>query len=129
MKKRRIIVAGTIFLGAFLSGMAGYILSSPIREFLGPPRVTVVNVTGEPIHDITVLLGPTETKMEPLKENQFRTVKIRKNFPETAPRIRWSDSTGNYEVWADDYIQNYGFYHSTIILPKSREALVVSEAR
>jgi len=118
-----------IFFGAFLFGIAGYVLSAPIRDILGSPKVTVVNLTEEPIHDITVVLGPTETKMESLKENQFRTVKIRKNFHETAPRIRWSDSTGNYDEWADDYIQDYGFYHSTIILPTSRKPLVIWEAR
>ena len=129
MKMKTIIAAGVIFSGAFIFGIAGYVLSTPILEVFGSPRITVINRTGEPIHDISVILGSTETKMESLKENQFRAVKIRKNFSESATTIRWSDSKGYHEARADDYMEDYGFYHSTIILPEDRQAVVIWEAR
>jgi hypothetical protein len=129
MKKRTIIAAGVIFAGAFLFGVAGYVLSTPVMEYFGAPRTTVINRTGEPIRDISVILGSTETEMKSLKENQFRTVKIRKNFPESATTIRWSDSGGSHEARADDYMEDYGFYHSTIILSEDRQAVVIWEAR
>ena len=129
MKKRTIIAAGVIFGGAFIFGIAGYVLSTPIREVFGAPRVTVINMTGGTIHDISIILGSTETKTKPLKENQFRTIKIRDTFPESATTIRWSDSNGVHETRADDYMEDYGFYHSTIVLPQDRDAIVVREVQ
>ena len=129
MKTRTIIAAGVIFAGAFLFGVAGYVLSTPVRDYFGAPRITVINRTGEPIRDLSIILGSTETEVESLKENHFRTVKIGKNFPESATTIRWSDSVGSHETRADDYMEDYGFYHSTIILPEDRQAVVIWEAR
>lgn len=129
MKMRTIIAAGAIFLGAFLFGIAGYVFSTPLRDYFGSPRITVINLTGETIHDISVNLGPVETKLEPIKERQFRTVKIKESFPESATVIEWSDSAGTYRVSADDYVEDYGFYHSKIILSPEREPIVIYELK
>ena len=129
MKKRTIIAAVVIFAGAFLFGVAGYVLSTPVREVFSAPRITVINRTGEPIHDVSIILGSTVTEMEPLDDNRFRTIKIKQNFPESATTVRWSDSEGVHEARADDYMEDYGFYHSTIILPKDLQAVVILEAR
>jgi hypothetical protein len=129
MKKRTVITAGVIFVGAFCFGVVGYILSAPLRDVFGPPRITVINMTGEPIHDISVILGSVETELEPIKENRYRTVKIKESFPESATIIEWSDSKGTHRVRADDYVEDYGFYHSEIVLSTEREAIVIWETK
>ena len=126
MKKTLSIIAlVTVF------GVAGFLLgkSSLLEYFSSSPSITIVNLTGVPILDVTVILGPATEKVGDLKHTLSRTVRVRDHFGESATNIEWRDNEGIHKAIADDYVENYGFYHSTIVLTDDRKAVVVREIR
>ncbi len=127
MKKRPLIAAAVVIAGVFIFGLVGYLLSDPVRMVFGSPRITIINLTGETIHDVSIILGPTVTKLDPIDTNRYQTVKIKESFPESATVIEWTDSEGTHRVRADDYVEAFGNYHSEIVLSADREPIVIWE--
>ena len=115
----------------FAAGAAGFLLAKgqPFFELFGSPTVTIINLTGGPISDPTVILGPAQAKVGNLEHTQSRTVTVRDQFGESATSVEWTDSSGTHRATADDYMEHYGFYHSTIVLTDDRKAMAIRELK
>jgi hypothetical protein len=125
---KKVTVTIVLMLAA---GAAGFLLAKgqPFLELPGSPTVTIVNLTGGPISDATVILGPAQAQVGNLKHTQSRTVTVRDQFGESATNVEWTDSNGTHRAIADDYMEQYGFYHSTVVLTADRKAIAVREMR
>jgi hypothetical protein len=73
MKKIAVII-----IVALISGTAGFFLAKdkPFFEYFSSPTVTLINMTGNTIFDVTISLGPAKRTIPNLKQGQAVTVSI-----------------------------------------------------
>ncbi len=119
---------GAILLGLLLGvvgTLGGYPLFRTACGYFGPPRVTLLNASGEDISAVAVILGNVRQQMPDLKNGHGRTVKVSGRFSECSTRISWTDSMGEHEENAGDYMESCGFYHSTVVLTADRKARAI----
>jgi hypothetical protein len=113
----KMLLAG---LFGFLIGFALGLVITPLvnyaKEYFGPPRVTLINASGVTISSATISLKDAERSVKDLKDGQSITVPIRGEFCECSIHVKWTDQNGDYETDAGGYMENYGMYHSTVIL-------------
>ena len=100
---------------------------APVFSFFSPPRVTVINLSGEDVSDIKISLGQYSVTIPVLEDGEFKTVPIHGKFGEASTHIRWRDSAGGYDADANDYMTPYGGFHSHILLTEDRKIRVVYE--
>ena len=107
------------------------LISQPISkysmDFFGPPSVTIMNVTGEEISEITISLGEAKRHILKLKDGQAVTVLIIGDFSEGSTQVSWTDSLGKHDEKANDYMESYGFYHSKVVVTPERKLKAIYE--
>ena len=130
MKTMRTILVGAIgvLLGISLSLLVAPVAKCALKYF-GPPRVTLVNATGADIASAIITLGSAEKRIAGLKDGQSVTVSVRGRFSECATHVTWTDAAGEHGAYADDYMENYGFYHTTVVLTPDRKARAIYEVQ
>jgi len=120
----------TGLLGAVM-GVAATLVGRPIvtcaMDYFGPPRVTIMNATGNEISDVTVSLRAVKRRVPDLKDGQAVTVSIAGRFAPCSTHVSWTDSMGRHEGRADDYVQNYGFCHARVVLTPDRKVRAIYE--
>ena len=122
----------TIVIGAILGFLAALILFpilKPAIDFMGYPEVTVINATGSEISKVIITVGDTNSEIAELPDCQSITTEINGNFSESSTHLSWVDSTGMHEEAVDDYIENNGTYHSTIVLTPEGKAKLIYQIR
>jgi len=131
MKNRLKIILACLIGIAF--GVAATVILQPVIKevvvFCGPPHVTLLNLTGEEISGVTISLGSAKRPVSNLKDGQAITVSVVGHFIESSTIISWTDSAGKHTESADDYVENYGFYHATVALTPGRKAKSISELK
>ena len=119
MKRKKTILASVLGVIVGIMGTLGVMhICSMFDDYYGPPRVTLMNASGEEISDVTISLGQATQNIPVLKDGHALTVPIRGDFgvSECSTHIAWTDSTGHHEESAGDYMEAYGFYHARIVL-------------
>ncbi|MBI4855118.1 MAG: hypothetical protein HY818_00005 [Acetobacterium woodii] len=122
----------TIVIGAVLGFLAALILlpiMRPAIDFMGYPQVTVINATGSDISKVIITVGNAHSKIAELRDGQSITAEINGNFSESSTHLSWVDSTGIHEEAVEDYIENNGMYHSTIVLTPEGKAKLIYKIR
>ena len=126
---KKTILTGLI---GILVGVVATIITLPFAitalSYFSPPRVTVINATGKDISDVTVSLGSAQQQMPDMKDGHARTVPVRGRFSECSTHVSWTDFAGKHEESAGDYVENYGFYHATVVLTPDRKAKAIYES-
>jgi hypothetical protein len=124
MKKKTVTIVLIIIAGAI-----GFLLAKTTHflEYFGSPTVTIINLTGESISDITVSLGGAKSTIQNLENTQAQTITIRGEFSESATNVEWEDAEETHKAIADDYMENYGFYHSTVVITDENKAIAIRE--
>jgi len=124
MKPRiKIILAGVI---GFAAGIVAIQFGLPIVKYFGPPKVTLMNTTGDSISDVTISLGTASRQItKVIKDGQTITVPIEGKFGESSTLVSWTDSAGKHSERAGDYIESNGGYHSKVVLTPERKAKAV----
>jgi len=115
----------TGFIAGGVVCLTGVLLAKPATEILGPPKVTVINATGDDIANVMISLGTIQRKVPDLNDGQAVTVSIQGRFGEASPHIAWIDSSGEHEDTADEYMESYGFYHAKVILMPGGKARAI----
>ena len=101
------------------------LICSMFDDYSGPPRVTLMNASGVEISDVTLSLGKATRDIPVLQDGCALTVPIRGISGECSTHIAWTDSTGQHEERADDYMEDYSCYHSRIVLTPDRKARAI----
>jgi hypothetical protein len=128
-KRQALLIGLTGFIAGILVGLACQHFAMPMLGFLGRPKVTLMNATGEDISKVTISLGSASEHIPYLGNGRAIAVKISGHFSETSTRISWADSTGMHAESAHDYMEDYGSYHAKIVLTPDRKATAVYEMR
>ena len=97
----------------------------PVRDYFGPPHVTLMNASGEDLSDVAISLGQAKREIFLLKDHHAITVPIRGGFSECSTHVEWTDSSGRHLKSAEDYMEAYGFYHARIVITPDRKAKAV----
>ncbi len=97
MKKKTVIIVLIVIAGAI-----GFLLAktTPFLEYFGSPTVTIINLTGKRISDITVSLGGAKTTIQNLENTQAQTITIRGEFGESATNVEWEDTEETHKAIA-----------------------------
>jgi hypothetical protein len=119
---KKMIIA---FLTGIAIGSSALQIGLPILKRFSPPRVTLINATGDPISDVTIYLGEAKQHFSKLNDRQKITTSINGDFGESSTRVSWTDSTGNHDEKADDYMECNGNSHSTVLLTSERKIVPV----
>jgi hypothetical protein len=117
-------------LGAIVGGaivFATLLVKDGLARYFAHPQVTLVNATGVVIQSATVSLGGASEEIVDLNDGRSIAVPIKGNFAECSTHVKWRDSGGTHEAGGQDYMENYGFYHSTIILMPGGQAKSIHE--
>jgi hypothetical protein len=126
MKRKKTILASVLGVIVGIMGTLGVMhICSILDDYFGPPRVTLMNASGEEISDVTISLGQATRDIPVLQDGCALTVPIRGGFSESSTHIAWTDSTGHHEESARDYMEAYGFYHARIVLTPDRKAKAI----
>jgi hypothetical protein len=113
-----------IIIGAFLN-----IMSTAALDILGSPKVTLINATGNTLSNVVISLGNTRREIRELKDGQSLTVPIQGSFGECSTHVTWTDSKDKHEASANDYVENCGSYHTTIVLTPDAKAQAILEIK
>ena len=105
------------------------LIVSVAPEFFGPPRVTLMNATGEDISEVTISLGAARRELPALQDGFAVTVPILGRFSECSTQVAWTDSAGRHDESAEDYMENDAFYHARVVLTPEGKAKAICEAR
>jgi hypothetical protein len=127
MKRLFSWIAG-IIIGIAI-GLAIPPLIKTAAKYFGSPQVTLINASGVTVSSATISLTNAEQSIQNLKDGHSATVHIRGEFCECSIHVKWTDPTGDYEADAGGYMENYGMYHSTVILMPDKKVKLVCETQ
>ena len=127
MKSRTLIFTLIGVMVGVVSILAVFPAAITALSYFRPPRVTVMNATGEEISDVAVALGTARQQVPDMKDGHARTVLVQGRFSECSTHVTWTDSAGKHEASAGDYMENCGFYHATVVLTPDRKAKAIHE--
>ncbi len=103
--------------------------SKIFRQYYSPPRVTLINLTGEDISSVSIKLNQGQRTFDKIKNKEIVECAIPNVRGEASTQIEWTDSEGKHNEFADDYIEGRGFYHTTVVLTQDKKAVAVYKMR
>ncbi len=123
MKKSIILFTG-IIIGVLLT-LLWIKFAQPWLRYFAAPTVTVINATGDTMSNVRVSLGNASSIIRELKNGRQATVSIHGKFGESSTHVHWTDSQGTNNAIADDYMENIGFYRSTVVITPDKKAKAI----
>lgn len=121
-------VGGGVFIGV-VAGLIAQPIARAAWDYFGPPRVTVMNATGEDLSDVSVTLGTLTQRLPDMKDGHARTVRVRGHFSECSTHVSWTDSAGKHDESAGDYMESYGIYRAVVVLTPDWKAKAIYEIK
>lgn len=125
-RRAMLVATGGMVLVVVATWIAGPVWKGAMRG-IGPARVTLWNVTGEDITEVTISLGMDERVIPRLEDGRFITVAIAGRFGECSTHVGWRDSAGRHEGSAGDYMESCGSSHSTVVLTPEKRVRAVHQ--
>jgi hypothetical protein len=126
MKKREPIQTLLVGIAIGVAVTLGAIRIIPVmQDYFDPPRVTLMNASGEEMTSIVISLGQAKQEIPILKDHHAITVPIGGGFSECSTHVEWSDTKGRHSESAGDYMESYGFYHARIVITPDRKAKAI----
>lgn len=110
----RVLILG-ILLGAGGSKVIGM-----YWQYARPPQVSVINLTGETVTDVRVMLNDAKAAVSEIRHGRAGTVSVEGLRGEASTRVEWKDSTGMHSGMADDYVEGIGGYRPKVVLTKEK---------
>ena len=123
MKKSIILLIG-IIVGVLLT-LLWIKFAQPWLRYFAAPTVTIINATGATMYDVKVSLGNASSVIGEVKNGKRATVSIHGKFGEAATHVHWTDSQGTNNSIADDYMEDIGFYQSTLVITPDKKAKAI----
>ena len=100
-------------------------IAQKYMHYFGPAKVTIINATGDTMLDVRVSLGNASATIGEMKDGRKATVPVRGNFSECSTHAYWRDIEGTNSASAGDYMEGYGFYHSTVVVTPDKKAKAI----